>query len=386
VRGKGRGMRIAIMGIRGIPANYGGFETFAEQLATRLVARGYEVTVYGRRHYVTLPERVYRGVRLVVLPTIRHKYFDTVVHTFLCVFHAWRRPYDVVLVCNAANALAAGLLRLSGKRVAINVDGIEWRRKKWNWLGRTYYRVSEWLATWMPHAVVTDAEVIRAYYRERYGLETRMIAYGAEVERRPDPEGVRAFGVEPERYILYVSRLEPENNAHLVIEAFEKVETEMKLLIVGDAPYARAYVQRLKRTRDPRIIFAGFVYGENYRRLQQNAYCYVHATEVGGTHPALVEAMGFGNCVLVLDTPENREVAGDVGLYYRTAEELRDRLQEVLAHPERVAFLRERAMARVRARYDWERIVDQYEALFFEVLGRTWPDRGLAEEANEAQS
>ena len=281
--------------------------------------------------------------------------------------------------CNAANALAAGLARFLGKRVAINVDGLEWKRKKWNWLGRMYYRLSEWLVTKLPHAVVTDAEVIRTYYRERYGLETRMIAYGADVGRRADPEGVRAFGVEPERYILYVSRLEPENNAHVVIEAFEKVETEMKLLIVGDAPYARAYVQRLKRTRDPRIIFAGFVYGENYRRLQQNAYCYVHATEVGGTHPALVEAMGFGNCVLVLDTPENREVAGDVGLYYRTAEELRELLQEVLAHPERVARLRGRAMERVRARYDWERITDQYEALFFELLGRPWPGRARSE-------
>lgn len=372
-------MKIAIMGIRGIPANYGGFETFAEQLATRLVARGHEVTVYGRSHYVTLPEREYRGVQLVVLPTIRHKYLDTVVHTFLCVLHGWRRPYEVILFCNAANALAAGLARLLGKKVAINVNGLEWKRRKWNWLGRTYYRLSEWLVTKLPHAVVTDAEVIRAYYRQRYGLETRMIAYGADVERRADPEGIRAFGVEPERYILYVSRLEPENNAHLVIEAFEKVETEMKLLIVGDAPYARAYVQRLKRTRDPRILFAGFVYGENYRRLQQNAYCYVHATEVGGTHPALVEAMGFGNCVLVLDTPENREVAGDVGLYYRTAGELRELLQEVLAHPERVARLRQRAMERARAHYDWERITDQYEALFFELLGRPWLGRARSE-------
>ncbi len=361
-------MRIAIMGIRGIPANYGGFETFAENLAPRLVARGHEVTVYGRSHYVTIPERRYRGVELVVLPTLRHKYFDTVVHTFLSVLHGWRRPYEVILFCNAANVLAAGLARLLGKKVVLNVDGLEWKRKKWNWLGRTYYRLSEWLATKIPHAVVTDAEVIRAYYWRRYGVHTHMIAYGADVERRPDPS-VRAFGVEPERYVLYVSRLEPENNAHLVIEAFEKVETEMKLLIVGDAPYARDYVRRLKRTRDPRILFAGFVYGEAYRRLQQNAYCYVHATEVGGTHPALVEAMGFGNCVLVLDTPENREVAGDVALYYRTAEELRERLREVLAHPERVALLRARAMERVQERYNWDRITDQYEALFRAVLG-----------------
>jgi len=360
-------MKIAIMGIRGIPANYGGFETFAEQLATRLVRRGHDITVYGRSHYVTLPDRIYKDVKLVVIPTVRQKYLETVVHTFLCVFHAWREKYDVILFCNAANALAAGLARLSGKKTVINVDGIEWKRKKWNWLGRAYYLWSEWLSTKMAHAIVTDARVIQDYYRNRYGKETHMIAYGADVERKASDEQLRPFGLLPEHYVLYVSRLEPENNAHLVIEAFEKVSTDMNLVIVGDAPYARKYVRRLKATRDPRVVFTGYVFGEGYRALQQNAYCYVHATEVGGTHPALVEAMGFGNCVLVLDTPENREVVAEAGIYYRDVSELQRKLQQIIDSPQVLESYRQQAMARVREHYSWERITDQYEMLFTQI-------------------
>jgi len=361
-------MKIAIMGIRGIPANYGGFETFAEQLSTRLVERGHEVTVYGRNHYVSIPDRIYKGVQLVVLPTIKHKYLDTVVHTFLAAGYAWFAHYDVVLLCNAANALAAGVVRLSGKRTVLNVDGIERRRKKWNWLGRLYYLVSEWLATKIPHAVVTDARIIQAYYQSRFGKASTMIPYGAEVERKPSAERLRAWGLTPERYVLYVSRLEPENNAHVVIEAFERVRTDMNLVIVGDAPYAQDYIHRLKGTRDPRIIFTGYVFGEGYRTLQQNAYCYVHATEVGGTHPALIEAMGFGNCVLVLDTPENHEVVADAGLPFgHSPDDLAAQLARVLADPALRAALGQRARARARENYHWDKITDQYEALFHRV-------------------
>lgn len=366
-------MKIAIMGIRGVPANYGGFETFAEQLSTRLVKRGHDVTVYGRRHYVTIPDRVYKGVKLVVLPTIKHKYLDTVVHTFVAAFHAWFKPYDVVLLCNAANALAAGVVRLSGKKTALNVDGIERQRKKWNWLGRFYYLVSEWLATKIPHALVTDARVMQLYYQSRFAKESTMIPYGAEVGRKPCPERLKACGLIPERYVLYVSRLEPENNAHVVIAAFEQVTTDMNLVIVGDAPYARDYIRRLKATRDPRIIFTGYVFGEGYRALQQNAYCYVHATEVGGTHPALLEAMGFGNCVVVLDTPENREVVADAGLFYRSVQELKETLQRLVDNPDLIPDYRKLAMTRIQEQYEWEAVTDQYERLFAELTGLPLP-------------
>ena len=372
-------MRIAILGTRGIPANYGGFETFAEHLSTRLVARGHEVTVYCRAHYTSPREIKFQGVRLKVLPTIRHKYFDTVVHSFISALHAVPARYDAALICNAANAPFAPILRLTGTPVAINVDGLEHKRKKWNWIARNYYRLAERLATILPSETITDARVIQDYYRVRYGIETTMIAYGAEVERRPDPL-VRRWRVEPNRYVLYVSRLEPENNAHMVIEAFKRVRTAHKLLIVGDAPYAREYINDLKTRagRDKRIVFTGFVFGRDYRALQQNAYCYVHATEVGGTHPALLEAMGFGNCVLTLAAPENIEAVGDAGIPYSDEKDLAEKLQLVLRDGSLVHAYRNRAQARVKEKYDWDYVVDQYEDLFAKMAGLALPPRPTA--------
>ena len=367
-------MRIAILGTRGIPANYGGFETFAEHLSTRLAARGHDVTVYCRAHYTSPRELEFQGVRLKVLPTIRHKYFDTIVHSFLSALHSVPRRYDAALICNAANAPFASILRLAGTPVALNVDGLEHKRKKWNSIARRYYLLAERLATILPNETVTDARVIQEYYLARYRVASTMIAYGAEVERRPDPT-VRRWRVEPNRYVLYVSRLEPENNAHLVIEAFKRVRTAHKLLIVGDAPYARDYIADLKARarRDRRIIFTGFVFGRDYRALQQNAYCYVHATEVGGTHPALLEAMGFGNCVLTLAAPENMEAIGDAGIAYADENDLAEKLQRVLRDGSLVQSYRNRAQARVQEFYDWDYVVDQYERLFAKMAGKPMP-------------
>ncbi len=368
-------MRIAILGTRGIPASYGGFETFAEHLSTRLVARGHDVTVYCRAHYVSPRQLEYHGVRLKVLPTIRHKYFDTVVHAFLSALHAVPSRFDAALICNAANAPFASILRGTGTPVAINVDGLEHKRKKWNWLARKYYVLAERLSTILPNVTVTDAKVIQDYYAARYHARSTMIAYGAEVERKPDRPGVRRWRVEPNRYVLYVSRLEPENNARMVIEAFKKVRTAYRLLVVGDAPYAHEYINDLKeRARgDRRIIFTGFVFGQDYRALQQNAYCYVHATEVGGTHPALLEAMGYGNCVLTLATPENIEAVGDAGIPYADELDLTQKLQRVLRDGSLVQSYRNRAQLRVQQNYDWEHVVDQYEQLFASMAGKDVP-------------
>jgi glycosyltransferase involved in cell wall biosynthesis len=377
-------MKIAILGTRGIPANYGGFETFAEQLGTRLAARGHEVTVYGRKHYSTTRERSYNGVELVILPTIRHKYFDTVVHTFLSVLHAAPRRFDVILICNAANSIFAFVPRLFGTPTLVNVDGLERKRKKWNWIGRSYYLISEWLSTFLPSAIVTDAQVIQDYYATRYKKNSAMIAYGAEVARRAAPEKLFRLGLKPNQYVLYVSRLEPENNAHLVIEAYQHVKTDLPLVIVGGAPYAEEYIANLKSTRDPRVRFLGFVFGEDYRALQQNAYCYVHATEVGGAHPALIEAMGAGNCALTLRTPENIEVIGDAGIIYNSVEDLSKQLQRVLDEPSMIGEYRRRAMSRVIQYYNWEQITDQYEELLAQLAGVELPvsEPAIAENAN----
>lgn len=357
-------MKLAILGTRGIPANYGGFETFAEELSTRLAARGHDVTVYGRSNNIRYPHKTYNGVRLTILPTIGTKHLDTVAHTFLSVFHAVTRRFDCILMCNAANAIFCIVPRLGGTPVALNVDGIERLRKKWGPAGRAYYRFSERLATGIPNVVVTDANVIRDYYLKEYRKPSVMIAYGAQCERTETTAALDRLGVKPREYFLYVSRLEPENNAHVVIEAFEKVPANKMLLIVGDAPYAEEYIKRLKNTRDRRILFPGAIYGAGYRELQSHAYAYVQATEVGGTHPALIEAMGAANCVIAKDTPENREVLSDSGLFFGDAESLRRQLELTLSDPDLVGRLRTSAQTRARDRYSWDAVTDAYEQLF----------------------
>lgn len=360
-------MKLAIVGTRGIPANYGGFETFAEELATRLAARGHDVTVYGRSNNVRYPHRTYKGVRLVILPTIGTKHLDTVAHTFLSVLHAVPQRFECILMCNAANAIFGLVPRLTATPLVLNVDGIERLRKKWGAAARSYYRLSERLATMIPNVIVSDAEVIRNYYLKQYGISSMMIAYGIECGRVESTAILDQLGVQPRNYFLYVSRLEPENNAHVVIEAFEKVETEKPLLIVGDAPYAQKYIEQLKATRDPRVRFPGAIYGVGYRELQSHAFAYIQATEVGGTHPALIEAMGAGNCVIAKDTAENREVLADTGLFFRDAGHLTRQIRLTLTDQGLVPRLRSCAQNRAKVHYSWEAVTDAYEKLFREV-------------------
>lgn len=359
-------LKLAIIGTRGIPANYGGFETFAQELATRLVRRGHEVTVYCRRHYCRHPGDQFRGIRLAVLPAIRHKYLDTVSHTGLSILHSLFCRFDVVLVCNAANAMFCLLPRLLGRRVFLNVDGLERHRRKWNTLARLHYRLSERLACLFPTGVVTDAGVIREYFQERYGQASTMIPYGSDLTLRAPGPILAGLELPPRGYYLYVSRLEPENNAHLVIRLFERLRSSRKLLIVGDAPYSQSYIAGLKRTADARILFPGAIYGEGYEELVSNAYCYIHATEVGGTHPALVENMFAGNLVFCLDTPENAEVLGGTGLLFPGGDLDRaaELLQSIEDGPERFAALQAAARERARAVYSWEAVTDAYLALF----------------------
>ncbi len=357
-------MRIALLGTRGIPANYGGFETFAEELGAHLVARGHSVTVYCRERH---SQPVYRGVKLQYLPTLRHKYFDTLAHTFVSTLHLLFHRADAALYCNGANAIFTPAPRLAFIPVALNVDGIERKRKKWNKLAKGWYLVSEWLSTFCPTVTITDALSIQEYYRDRYRKHTVFIPYGADCARLESRTALTRLGLEPDRYFLYVSRMEPENHPLAVREAFETLDTPMKLALIGDAPYAHDYIRRVRDTRDPRIVIPGAIYGDGYRELGSHCFAYIHATEVGGTHPALIEAMGRGALVLYRNTPENAEVAGDAGIPFE-AETLPQRLRDILVMPEpERESLRRKAEQRVRERYSWEAVTDAYEKLLKEM-------------------
>jgi glycosyltransferase involved in cell wall biosynthesis len=358
-------VRLAILGTRGIPARYGGFETLAEELSARLAARGHDVTVYTRSRYAEAGLSVWRGAKIRTLPTIATKHLDTAVHGLLSAVDAVGRGYDAILVCNAVNAATAWLPRLGGARIVLNVDGIEWQRAKWGAAGRLAFRASERLATAVPDTVVADARVIQDYYRQRYGLPTVFIPYGGDLPEPTGREWLDRLGLEDGRYVLYVSRLEPENNALAVVEAYARVPGEVPLVLVGDAPYAPEYIARVKAAADPRVRFPGAIYGEGYRQLLARCLVYIQATEVGGTHPALVEALGYGRVVLYNATPENEEVAAGAGLPFdvRRPESLAEVLRPLLDDPASGSVWKGRARARVQERYLWNDVTDRYEAV-----------------------
>ena len=359
-------MKIGILGTRGIPARYGGFETLAEELSARLAARGHDVTVYTRTRYAEPGLREWRGAKVRVLPTIPTKYLDTVVHGLLSALDAAFEGFDAVLVCNAINAASSFLPRLAGKtRIVLNVDGLERHRRKWSAAGRLAYRISEKLSTIVPDAVVSDAQVIRDYYRERYGFDSSFIPYGGDLPEPTGSETLERLGIARERFVLYVSRLEPENNADAVVRAYRDVPGEVPLVVVGDAPYAAEYVARVKAIADPRVRFVGAIYGEGYRQLLSSAAVYVQATEVGGTHPALVEALGYGRLVVYNSAPENEEVAGGAGLPFdvKRPESLTQLLARILDDPSAWSVWKERARKRTQERYRWDDVADRYEKI-----------------------
>jgi len=356
-------LNVAILGTRGVPANYGGFETLAEELGRRLADRGHQVTVYGRRGFIDPSLKTYRGMRLVVLPSIRTKHLETVSHTLLSALHAAFSRYDAVLLCNAANAPFISILRGSGIPVAINVDGLERKRRKWGAAGRAYYRLGERLSAWLPNQLITDARVIQRYYRRFYGQASEMIAYGGDLEPPTTSATLDRLGLVPGEYVLYVSRFEPENNPDRVLEAWLRVAGDRRLVMVGGAPYADDLIRRIHQLADDRVVLPGTVYGEGYRELLFNCRAYIHATEVGGTHPALVEAMGAGRPVLYYDTPENREVAFGAGVSFRFSGStaLETILNTLLDDGPRLVEAGERSRDRVAERYRWASVADAYE-------------------------
>lgn len=359
-------MKIAIVGTRGIPNRYGGFERFAEQISSRFADHGHQVTVYCRRAF-TRPDDIYdHRVRRVIVPSLHQKHLDTWVSTKLAALHVAFSDNDVVLLCNVANSPFAYIPRLFGKPVVLNVDGLDRKREKWKGLGAQVLHFCEWLSSFSSNQLVTDAKAIHDYYLNKYGSESVVIGYGSEA-----PAGdysLNGFDLETGRYVLYVSRLEPENNPDLVLRSWRNVRTDWPLVVVGDNPYRPNYIRQLKALGDERVRFTGAIYGDGYWALQQHAGVFVFACEIGGVHPALIEAMAASNAVLYLDTPENAETAGDAGVRYEKSEEdLAAKLQSLLDDPSARQQLAVRAKHRADALYRWEVIAEKYEKLFEEL-------------------
>ena len=356
-------MKIGIVGTRGIPNRYGGFERFAEQISSTFADHGHQVTVYCRRAF-THPDDVYdKRVRRVIVPSLHQKHLDTWVSTFFAAVHVAFSDNDVVLLCNVANSPFAYIPRLFGKPVVLNVDGLDRKREKWAGLGAQVLHFCEWMSSFSSSQLVTDAKAIHDYYLAKYKSESVVIGYGSEM-----PAGdynLNGMNLEAGRYVLYVSRLEPENNPDLVLRSWREVRSDWPLVMVGDNRYDPGYLERLKSMGDERVRFPGAIYGDGYWALQKHAGIFVFACEIGGVHPALIEAMAAGNPVLYLDTPENAETAGDVAVRYdKSEDDLRAKLQVLLDDAGARQTLAVRAKQRADTLYRWEAIAEKYERIF----------------------
>ena len=360
-------MRLAFLGSRGIPGRYSGFETFYEQLAVRLVRRGHSVTVYNRSHFMKDVSNEYKGVRIVSLPSIASKHLDTITHTFLSSIHALFQSYDIVYYCIVGNSPLVWLPRMGKAHTLLNVDGEDWAREKWSGFAKWYQRKCERIATKTAHLVISDAIAIKERYEEQYGTETIYVPYGANIQRDESVDVLSKWGLAPDEYVLYVGRFVPENAIDLLIKAFKKVETNKKLVIIGDAPYADEYKEQLYQSSNERVVFTGYAFGDDYNQLSSHAYFYVQPSGINGTRPALLDQMGFGNCVVVRNSQVNMEVIGDCGCFFakeRLLDSLTEKIQELIAEPGKVAYYRDRVRDRIENYYNWQWVTDFYEDLF----------------------
>jgi len=370
-------MRIAILGTRGVPSGYSGYEAFAEEVGYRLVERGHEVLVYCRTALFQDRPAVYRGMRMLYLPAIQTKSQSTFSHMFLSAIDVLLRKVDVAMVCNVANSPGCAIPKLAGIKTAINVDGLEWLRPKWGKWGKRYFKFSARIAKHTSDVIVTDAEGMRQVYLREFKADSEMIAYGANIQDSEHPEMLAQYGLVPKQYFLIASRLVPDNNADLIIRAFEQVETDKALAIAGGTPYHDSFVERVKATTDPRVRFLGHIDDQaQIRELHCNAYAYIHGHQFGGTNPALLKALGYGNCILALDTVFNREVLGKYGLFFeKTKASLVEKIRYLLENPTVQAHMAKAAPNRIRERYTWDHITDEYERLFLRLCGAALPAR-----------
>jgi len=359
-------MKIALIGTRGVPARYGGFETCVEEVGRRLVARGHAVTVYCRQRagdQILGPPASHLGMQLVYLPAWHKKSLETLTHTALSLLHLRKNPIDVAVVFNAANAPLLPMLRGMDIPVATHVDGLEWQRAKWKGGGRRFYRMAEALAVRWSNALIADARGISAYYTDEFGVDTELIAYGAPILKEDSHHLLDETGLNPGKYHLVVARFEPENHVDMVVAGYTASRAANPLVVVGSAPYADRYTDLVYGLADERVKFLGGVWDQELLdQLYRHATTYMHGHSVGGTNPSLLRAIGAGAPTIAFDVEFNREVLGDKGQYFGTSGDVASLVAQAEADPE-ATFARGAALQQRAHAYDWDDVAARYEAM-----------------------
>src|SRR5580698_9633617 len=364
-------LRVAFIGGRGVISKYSGIESFYEEVGKRLVELGYDVTVYCRT-YFTPAGKTYNGMRLVRLPTIRSKHLETLVHTLLSSIHAAFSKCDIVHYHAQGPALFSLLPQLSGKKTAVTVQGLDWRRKKWGRFASRVLRLGELASARVPDVTMVVSRALQEYYRLNYGVETTYVPNGAILRDRSAPTYLKQWGLEPDNYILFAGRLSPEKNCHLLIEAYEKLTTSAKLVFAGGSSHTDAYAESLRRHAGDRIVFTDWVAGDALTELLTNAALFVLPSDLEGLSLALLDAMGAGTCVLTSDVPENREVVEGAGFTFRAGdvEDLTRMLDLLLSHERMRTTAARLAQDRVEDQYQWPHIAKEIAAVYEQLAGQ----------------
>lgn len=368
-------MKIAIFGARGIPAKWGGFDTFVTNLAPRLVRRGHDVTVFCMPKY-SLPEKpeFYEGVRLIYLPTIYGKFTETFLHELFSSLYALLRlkTFDLYYVLGCRSSVVYLLHDWLGRMLVINTDGLDWTRRKWGRFARLFLKFNYWIARRIGKHLVSDSFELKKYYLEQWNRETVFLTNGGEIVEHKDPSVVRQYNLEPGDYFLVACRIEPENNIDIILREFEQTSIPQKLVIAGGANYKSKLIETLQQSRDERVVFLGPVYQEGHiEQLHLHCYAYLHGHEVGGTNPSLLKAMACGNVIVAHNVRFNREVLGGHGvLWEKDPGDLKSKLEDVHANYSRYQRdLPSRCIERIRTYYSWDKVGRDHELFFRWVVG-----------------
>ena len=370
-------LKIAMLGHKRIPSNEGGVEVVVEALCARMAALGHSVTCYNRAgHHVSGAEHelpagsVYRGIRLVTVPTLERKGFAAVISSFFAAVRSAFGSYDVVHIHAEGPAFFCWLPKLFGKRVVVTVHGLDWQREKWNGgIASKFIHLGERVAVRFADEIIVLSENVRQYFLDTYGRATRFIPNGVSAPTLESPRLIAdKWGLQKDGYILYLGRIVPEKGETYLIEAFKQVKTDKKLVIAGGSSDTERYLRQLQNLAagDDRILFTGFVQGKLRDELYSNAYVYTLPSDLEGMPLSLLEAMSYGNCCLVSDIPECAEVVEDKAVLFRKSnvDDLRQKLQTLCDQPETASQYKANAAQFILNKYGWDDVVDKTLALY----------------------
>lgn len=358
-------MRIAMIGQKGVPATYGGIEKHVEELARRLVPRGHDISVFCRLYY-TPANASFHGVHLMRRPSVRTKHLDTASHVTWSTLEAMARRFDVVHFHALGPSVFAWLPRLSGARTVVTVHGLDWQREKWGRLASWVLKQCEGPAAHFPNRTIVVSKTLREYFREHHHCDAAFIPNGTNLPAPRAAKKILQLGLTPGKYILFVGRLVPEKGVHFLCEAFSRLDTDVKLALVGGLSFSEGYVETLKRYQSDRILLLDYVYGEGLEELWSNAYLVVQPSTMEGLSIALLEALSYGRCVLLSDIPENLEVAEDCAVSFRSRDvpDLKEKLAMLLARPDLVRQYERKARDHIQQHYSWDTVADSTSELY----------------------